>query len=272
MSKIYGPDATNQYKHSVIYGQPQKAATAPAEVWEGLIWFDTTEGAIKIYIDGEWKFIQTQTGYSVYIDEATQNWFIWNPSTGEYEDTGVKAPGPTGPTGPQGNAGVAGPTGPTGPAGSNGTAGATGPTGPTGPKGEDSAVVGPAGPTGPAGDSGPGLPTGGSVGQVPIKDSTDDFDTVWGDISVERTATLDSASWSGSSEPYSQEITVTGVTTTGKPPIIDIVLSDTYGTAMLELVAYDLVYRCKVTATDKITAYAMGVPDTDINLKIKLVG
>jgi hypothetical protein len=41
-----------------------------------------------------------------------------------------------------------------------------------------STLVGPTGPTGPAG---PGVPAGGTIGQVLIKASGDDYDFVWSD-------------------------------------------------------------------------------------------
>ena len=48
--------------------------------------------------------------------------------------------------------------------------GEEGPEGPQGPQGET-------GPQGPQGPSGEGVPTGGSTGQVLVKDSTTDYDT-----------------------------------------------------------------------------------------------
>ena len=53
----------------------------------------------------------------------------------------------------------------------------TGPRGPVGATGAD----GPEGPAGPQGDPGPGVPTGGTAGQVLTKDSGTDFDTSWQD-------------------------------------------------------------------------------------------
>jgi hypothetical protein len=50
--------------------------------------------------------------------------------------------------------------------------GGTGPAGPTGP-------TGPAGPTGPTGAAGPGVPVGGTTGQVLEKNSGTDYDTIW---------------------------------------------------------------------------------------------
>lgn len=113
-------------------------------------------------------------------------------NTGPIGPTGVT--GSTGATGPTGaDSTVPGPTGPTGPAGVNGATGATGPTGATGatgstgPTGANSTVPGPTGatgatgPTGATGATGPGLPAGGTAGQIIIKNSATDYDTVWSD-------------------------------------------------------------------------------------------
>ena len=125
---------------------------------------------------------------------------------------------------------------------------------------------------GETGETGLGLIAGGTTDQVLAKNSATDHDMKWLDVlSVERTATLASGSWVGSSAPYTQDITITGVTTAGKPPIIDVVLSDTYATAMSELTAYGLVYRFKVTADNTVTAYATSVPSVAINIHAKLV-
>jgi len=69
-------------------------------------------------------------------------------------------------------AGPQGPAGADGPAGPQGEQGIPGEQGPQGIPGEQ----------GLQGDPGPGLPTGGAVGQIPIKASTSDFDVAWDDI------------------------------------------------------------------------------------------
>lgn len=38
------------------------------------------------------------------------------------------------------------------------------------------------GPTGPAGPTGTGVPTGGTAGQILLKNSSDDYDYVWTDV------------------------------------------------------------------------------------------
>lgn len=96
--------------------------------------------------------------------------------------------GPQGIQGIQGDPGVdgadstvAGPTGPTGPTGATGSTGATGAAG---APGADSTVPGPTGATGATGSTGaagPGLPVGGTTGQLPFKASGTDYDVTWGD-------------------------------------------------------------------------------------------
>ena len=102
--------------------------------------------------------------------------------TGATGETGPQGPqGETGPQGPQGETGPQGPQGETGPQGPQGETGATGETGPQGPQGE-TGPQGPQGETGPQGPQGPageGVPTGGSAGQVLVKDSATDYDTSW---------------------------------------------------------------------------------------------
>ena len=132
-------------------------------------------------------------------------------------------------------------------------------------------IQGATGATGAAGTNGVGVPTGGTTDQALVKTSATDYATGWADISTERTATLATGSWAGASAPYSQAVTITGVTVAGKPPIIDVVLSDTYATLLNELTAYGLIVRFKVTADNTVTAYATAVPVTAINIHAKLV-
>jgi len=100
------------------------------------------------------------------------------------------AAGPTGPQGPQGPIGNTGNTGPQGPKGDTGNTGAQGPQGPignTGPQGPTGATgaqgpqgpIGNTGPQGPQGTPGGPVPTGGTIGQIIIKNSATNFDTVW---------------------------------------------------------------------------------------------
>jgi hypothetical protein len=77
--------------------------------------------------------------------------------------------GPAGPQGEPGDTGPQGDTGPTGPQGNDG------PIGPTGPKGEP----GPTGADGATGPAGPGVPAGGTAGQLLSKASSVDYATAW---------------------------------------------------------------------------------------------
>ena len=85
-------------------------------------------------------------------------WHIWDASTAQYVDSGVKA------TGPQG---VPGQTGPKGDPGEKGADGKQGPPGPAGKDGEPGlpGATGERGPAGPAGERGPAGPA------VPVDDT-----------------------------------------------------------------------------------------------------
>ena len=117
-------------------------------------------------------------------------------AAGPKGDQGDK--GDTGDTGPRGLQGVKGDPGARGSDGADGTDGARGPKGDDGAKG-DQGDPGPTGPRGVAGrdgaagmqgvkgdkgddgDAGPGLPTGGTDGQIILKDGTSNYATKWGD-------------------------------------------------------------------------------------------
>ena len=77
--------------------------------------------------------------------------------------------------GPQGATGATGPAGPRGQRGTMGFQGEPGPQGRTGP-------TGPQGEPGPQGETGAGMPTGGDIGQVPVKQSATDHDVSWSDV------------------------------------------------------------------------------------------
>ena len=103
-------------------------------------------------------------------------------ATGAQGTTG--AAGPQGPAGAQGIQGATGSTGATGPQGLKGDTGNTGPTGATGAQGIQGTqgIAGPQGvkgDTGATGATGPGLPIGGTTGQVIRKKSGTDYDTEW---------------------------------------------------------------------------------------------
>ena len=85
-----------------------------------------------------------------------------------------------------GEAGPAGPEGPQGPAGPKGDTGERGPQGPEGPAGPkgDTGEQGPVGPKGDTGPAGPGVPAGGTAGQVLTKKSGTNYDTEWKNVTA----------------------------------------------------------------------------------------
>lgn len=78
--------------------------------------------------------------------------------------------------------------------------------------------------------------------------------------------TLENTSWSGTEAPYTKEVTVTGIVGSGKPPVIDVVLSTTWNTAMTEEKQWSNIKRVAY-ADDKLTFYATAVPSVSLNFK-----
>jgi len=100
---------------------------------------------------------------------------------------------------------------------------------------------------------------------------TDAEKTAWNGKAntVTYTGTLASASWTGSSAPYSQTIAVTGMASTDNA-VTDVTLTGTYATDQAILTNYALVYRM-VSGTNQVTAYANAIPAVDIPLQFKIV-
>jgi hypothetical protein len=148
--------ATSLWKNITISGSSGiiVSPTPPTEPTptEGTQWFNSSNGTTYIYYDS-----------------------FWIPTS----------PPKTGPQGPAGADGAIGPEGPQGPAGEDGAQGAEGPQGPAGADGEDGA-------TGETGPAGPGVPTGGTDGQILTKTSSTDYETAWEDI-PESAAVISSA-------------------------------------------------------------------------------
>ncbi len=83
------------------------------------------------------------------------------------------------------------------------------------------------------------------------------------------TATLTTASWTGTTSPYSQSVAVSGILATDTP-IIDIVTSGTYSTDEARIEAWGYIYRA-VTADGSITFYATEKPTVSLPIQIKVV-
>lgn len=88
--------------------------------------------------------------------------------------------------------------------------------------------------------------------------------------SVEYSGVLDKDDWVGTSAPYTQEITVTGITSSDKP-LVSLVLSSTYATAVLEQEAWASALKIE-TGTNSITATFIDKPTIDLNILLKVVG
>ena len=75
--------------------------------------------------------------------------------------------------------------------------------------------------------------------------------------------------WTGSAAPYTQTISVSGVTATDNP-IVDVVLSGTYATDEASLVEYAKIYRI-TTAANSITVYASEKTESTVSIQLKCV-
>lgn len=88
--------------------------------------------------------------------------------------------------------------------------------------------------------------------------------TVWNP-----TVTLPSASWTGSSAPYTKVVALTGILATDRP-IIDIEPSGTYATDVTMRNNWGLIYDYD-TSLNTLTFYADSVPSADIPLKLTVI-
>ena len=80
------------------------------------------------------------------------------------------------------------------------------------------------------------------------------------------TGTLTTSGWTGTSAPYTQTVTVTGILASAPPPVIDVELSSTWSTALTEEEAWALIK--KITYTDNsLTFYADAKPTVALNFK-----
>ena len=87
-------------------------------------------------------------------------------------------------------------------------------------------------------------------------------------VSTVYTATI-YTTWTGSAAPYTQEVSVVGLTADDKP-IIDIVPSDTYETAQAQIEAWGEIYRA-VAGANKLTVYATDATTVSIPIQIRAV-
>ena len=116
------------------------------------------------------------------------------------------------------------------------------------------------------------VPTGGASNQF-LKYSASGT-AVWSNLpssasTVTYTGTLASASWTGSSAPYSQTITVTGMASTDEP-IYDLTLSGTYATDVTLETEWANVFDLH-TGTNQVTVKAHAIPTVDLPFRMKVV-
>lgn len=90
-----------------------------------------------------------------------------------------------------------------------------------------------------------------------------------GAVSQTFTATITAAGWAGDAAPYTNEVTVTGLTADDNP-FVDMIASSTFETAETEIEAFANIYRM-VTAENKLTVYATEKPTVDVAIQIKVV-
>lgn len=81
--------------------------------------------------------------------------------------------------------------------------------------------------------------------------------------------TLLADGWTGTSAPFSQAITVSGILETDKPKV-DVVVSSTYATAETEIEAWGYVYRI-VTSQNGVTAYATEKPEVSLSIQMEVI-
>lgn len=83
------------------------------------------------------------------------------------------------------------------------------------------------------------------------------------------TGTLLADGWTGTSAPFSQAITVSGILETDKPKV-DVVVSSTYATAETEIEAWGYVYRI-VTSQNGVTVYATEKPEVSLSIQMEVI-
>lgn len=74
--------------------------------------------------------------------------------------------------------------------------------------------------------------------------------------------------WSGQATPYTREININGILETDTP-IVDVVLSDIYNTAELEMESWEYIYNIK-TEDNKIIVYAKEVPTVALTIHLEV--
>lgn len=85
---------------------------------------------------------------------------------------------------------------------------------------------------------------------------------------IDYTATI-ATTWAGSETPYSQDITITGITANDKP-IVDVTMSGTFADDQTRLAEWSKIYRI-TTAANKITVYATEKTTASLPIQLQVV-
>lgn len=112
--------------------------------------------------------------------------------------------------------------------------------------------------------------TAGSIGTASLADGSVTAPKIAdGAVSQIFTAMITAVGWTGDAAPYTNEVTVTGLTANDNP-FVDMLVSSTFETAKTEIEAFANIYRM-VTAENKLTVYASEKLPVDLNIQIKVV-
>lgn len=98
-----------------------------------------------------------------------------------------------------------------------------------------------------------------------LENTVDSISTELENKVIDFTGVLDT-SWAGTSAPYTKTVTVTGISSTGKPPVIDITLSSTWSTALIEEQEWAKIKRIEYS-NNTLTFYADEIPTIALNFK-----
>lgn len=110
----------------------------------------------------------------------------------------------------------------------------------------------------------------GSIGQAQLADGSVTAEKIAsGAVSHIYPATIAVDAWSGDAAPYTAYVTVDGILKEDKPDV-DLVASDSYEEAEMQIEAWGYVYR-GVTSANAITFYATEKPEVDIPVHVRAV-
>lgn len=109
-------------------------------------------------------------------------------------------------------------------------------------------------------------PTPAEIGAATALDVEILTDAVNQRLYAQQTLTINASDWMGISAPYRAEIPVEGMLETDVP-VIDVVLDNSYETAMAQLEDYSAIYRA-VASEGKLTLYATDKPTNGLTIQI----